>query len=278
MRREGELGREFVVTYRDRLAPNEQLVDGEFWPEAPAGATGEISIEQRLAERHRIQIGDLVRFDIAGREVEARVTSVREVDWEDSTRGGFMFVFRPGLLDRGPHTFIAPVRLSAEPAARARLQHDLVARYPNVSAIDVQEILDRVATVLDAVTLAISIAGAVALAGGLLILVGAVAMTRFERVYEAAIFRTLGATTRTLGAMLAIEYGVLGTLAGLAGGLGALGLGWAVARWVLDIAWRPAAGLTLAGALAAGALVAAVGVAASFDVLRRKPLGALRAE
>jgi len=278
VRREGELGREFVVTYRDRLAPNERLIAGELWPEAPAGDAGQISVEAGLAERHRVRLGDLVRFDIAGRAVEARVTSIRTVDWEDSAQGGFMFVFRPGLLDRGPHTFIAPVRMSADPAARARLQHDLVTRFPNVSAIDVREILDRVAAVLDAVTLAVSIVGAVALAGGLLILVGAVAMTRFERVYEAAIFRTLGATTRTLAAMLALEYGVLGTLAGLAGGLGALGLGWAVARWVLDIAWRPAAGLTLAGALGAGALVAAVGVAASLDVLRRKPLSSLRAE
>jgi len=177
-----------------------------------------------------------------------------------------------------PHSFIAPVRMAPDPTARARLQHDLVTRFPNVSAIDVREILDRVAAVLDAVTLAVSIVGAVALAGGLLILVGAVAMTRFERVYEAAIFRTLGATTRTLGAMLALEYGVLGALAGLSGGLGALGLGWVVARWVLDITWRPAAGLTAVGALGAGALVAAVGVAASLEVLRRKPLSSLRAE
>jgi len=278
VRAEGELGREFVVTYRDRLAPNERLIEGDLWPADAVGDVGQVSVEQGLAERHRIRIGDRLRFDIAGRPVEARVTSLREVDWEDSAQGGFMFVFRPGLLDRGPHTFIAPVRMAADQAARARLQHDLVARFPNVSAIDVREILERVTAVLDAVTLAVSIVGGVALVGGLLILVGAVAMTRFERVYEAAIFRTLGATTRTMGAMLALEYGVLGTLAGLTGGLGALGLAWVVARWVLDIAWRPAAGLTLAGALGAGALVAVVGVAASFDVLRRKPLGALRAE
>lgn len=277
MRGRGSLGREFVVTYRDRLAPNERLVEGDFWP-AGADETGEVSIEKGLGDRAGIQMGDRLRFDIAGRRVEARVVSIREVDWENSTNGGFMFVFRPGVLDRAPHTFIAPLSVAPDPALRARLQHALVAAFPNVSAIDVREILDRVASVFDAVALAISIVGGVALAGGLLILVGAVAMTKFQRVYEAAIFRTLGATTRTLGAMLALEYGVLGMLAGLAGGLGALALGWGVARWVLDIPWRPAGALTIAGAIASAALVSVVGVAANLDVLRRKPLGTLRAE
>lgn len=219
-----------------------------------------------------------MRFDIAGRSVEARVASVREVDWEDSTNGGFMFVFRPGLIDRAPHTYLAPLRVSSDPAARARLQHDLVVAFPNVSAIDIREILTRIRSVVDAVTLAVSIVGTIALASGLLILVGAVAMTKFQRVYEAAILRTLGATTRTIATMLALEYSLLGLVAGLTGGIGALGLGWAVARYLLDIPWRPATALTLGGTAACGALVGAVGVLTSLDVLRRKPLPTLRAE
>jgi putative ABC transport system permease protein len=284
IRGRGSLGREFVITYRDHLAPNETLVGGRFWraekdarDDFPQGA-GEVSIEVGLRDRVGIQIGDLIRFDIAGRTVEARVTSVRRVDWEDSSNGGFMFVFRPGLLDRAPHTFLAPLRIDADPAVRARLEHDLVVRYPNVSAIDLREILDRVRAVLDAVTLAVSIVGGIALASGLLILTGAVAMTKFQRVYEAAILRTLGATTRTVAATLALEYGVLGFVAGAAGGAGALALGWAVTRYVFDIPWRPAGLLSVGGALGAGVLVAVVGVAANFDVLRRKPLATLRAE
>jgi len=284
VRRRGSLGREFVITYRDRLAPNETLVDGRFWSagEAGRGATppagGEVSIEVGLRDRAGLQLGDVVRFDIAGRTVEARVTSVRRVDWEDSSNGGFMFVFRPGLLDRAPHTFLVPVRVDPDPAVRARLEHDLVVRYPNVSAIDLREILERVRSVLDAVTLAISIVGGIALVSGLLILIGAVAMTKFQRVYEAAILRTLGATTRTVAAMLALEYGALGLVAGIAGGGGALVLGWAVTRFVFDIPWRPAGVLSVVGAIGAAALVAMVGVAASLDVLRRKPLATLRAE
>ena len=205
------------------------MIDGAWWGAgAPSpSAAGEVSIEQGLRARAGIQLGDLLRFDIAGRSVEARVTSVREVDWEDSSNGGFMFVFRPGLLDRAPHTFIAPLRVSSDPGARARLQHDLVVAFPNVSAIDIREILARVRSVVDAVTLAVSIVGTIALASGLLILVGAVAMTKFQRVYEAAILRTLGATTRTIATMLALEYLAAGSRrrSGRRGGGARAGLG-----------------------------------------------------
>jgi putative ABC transport system permease protein len=103
-------------------------------------------------------------------------------------------------------------------------------------------------------------------------------MTKFQRVYEAAVFRTLGASTRTLTAMLALEYGVLGLLSGTIGAAGAVVLSWAVSRHLLEIRWVPAPGLSAAGVLLTAALVAAVGVVASADVLRRKPLATLRAE
>src|SRR6185437_17069026 len=112
--------------------------------------------------------------------------------------------------------------------------------FPNVSAIDVREILQTITQAVGTITLAISIVGGIALLSGVLILAGAVAMTKFQRVYEAAILRTLGASTRTLGAMLALEYGGLGLLAGLVGAAGAVALTWAVSRHVLDIPWRPA--------------------------------------
>jgi putative ABC transport system permease protein len=132
--------------------------------------------------------------------------------------------------------------------------------------------------VVDNVILAISIVGGVALLSGLLILIGAVAMTKFQRVYEAAILRTLGASTRTLGAMLALEYCALGLLAGLIGALGALGLSWAVTRHLFEIPWEPAPLLLVTGMILTGAIVGTIGVLASGDVLRKKPLSTLRAE
>jgi putative ABC transport system permease protein len=235
-------------------------------------------VEFGVHERHDINIGDLMRFDVLGRSIEARVRSIRRVKWEDSRSGGFMFVFRPGALSNAPHTFIGFVRGPADPTDRARLQHELVSAFPNVTAIDGREILTRIQAVVDNVILAISIVGGVALFSGVLILIGAVAMTKFQRVYEAAILRTLGASTRTLGTMLALEYCALGLLAGLIGAAGALGLSWAVTRYLFEIPWEPAPLLLSAGTLLTMCLVGTIGVLASADVLRRKPLGTLRAE
>ena len=275
----GSLSREYTITYRDHLEANETIAGGRFWgADAGAGRPAEVSIEESIHDRFDINIGDEMRFDVLGRGITARVTSIRRVEWSDSRAGGFMFVFRPDALADAPHTFVAFVKGPQDGAARARLQYDLVSRFPNVTTIDGREILGRIQKVLDNAVLGISIVGGVALLSGVLILIGAVAMTKFQRVYEAAILRTLGAGTRLLTATLAIEYAALGLLAGIIGAAGALGLSWGVARYVLDIAWHPAPGLLSAGALLTMVLVTAVGVLASAEVLRKKPLATLRAE
>jgi putative ABC transport system permease protein len=279
VRGRGSLAREYTVTYRPDLQPNEEVTSGQFWSSpVAAGAEQEVSIEQSIHERFGINVGDAMRFDVAGRAFEAKVTSVRRVRWEDSRSGGFMFVFRPGALAQAPHTFVGFVRGPAAADARARLQYDLVSRYPNVSAIDARDVIARIKAIVDNVVLAISIVGGIALASGVLILIGAVAMTKFQRVYEAAVLRTLGASTRLLTTMVALEYSALGLLAGLIGALGALALSWAVTKYLLDIVWKPEPVLLLIGAFLTMALVTVVGVAASAEVLRQKPLGALRAE
>lgn len=277
VRRRG-LGREYVITYRSHLEANEVMQAGELWDgPVPDGGTPEVSIEEGIAMRG-IGIGDLMRFDIAGREIEARVTSIREVDWSEARNGGFMFVFRPGPFEDAPRTFIALVRAPREPAGRAALQRDLITSYPNVSAIDIREIIRTIQGVVQNITLAITIVGVIALGSGMLILIGAVAMTRFQRHYEAAIYRTLGASTRRLTAMVAVEYGVLGTLAGLLGAGGAVALSWAVTTRLLEMAWEPAIHIAAIGVAATAAVVLMVGLIASLDVLVKKPLGSLRGE
>jgi len=217
-------------------------------------------------------------FDILGRQVTAKVTSIRDVDWRESRAGGFIFVFRPGVLDNAPQTFVAPLKGPADAAARARFQRDLVDRFANVTVIDIREFLETVRDVISKVTLAVTVVGGLVLFSGVLILIGAVAMTKFQRVYEAAVFKTLGANTRTIARMLLLEYGVLGSLAGLVGSLGAIPLTWAVTRHVLDVPWTIFPSEEIAGVVLTAVLVAAIGVISSLDVLRNKPLSTLRAE
>jgi putative ABC transport system permease protein len=276
VRARGSLAREYTVTYRDHLEPNERITAGAFW--TGASTESEVSVEKGIHERFAINVGDVMRFDILGRVISARVSSIREVDFRDARSGGFMFVFRPGSLGEAPQTFVAPLKGPDDSAARARFQHDLVERFPNVSVIDFHEILETVRDIMAKVTLAITVVGGLVLFSGALILVGAVAMTKFQRVYEAAVFKTLGANTRTIARMLLFEYGVLGSLAGIVGSLGAVGLTWGVSRYALEIPWRIFAGEHVGGVALTAALVAAIGVLSSLDVLRHKPLATLRAE
>jgi putative ABC transport system permease protein len=276
------LSREFTVTYRAGLQPNEQVVAGQWWGPEPTGGgadnEAEVSIEEGFLERNRIHVGDHMQFDVLGRVVTARVASIRRVDWQDFRTGGFMFVFRPGIFDRAPHTFIASLQGPRDAEARARMQAGLVARFPNVSVIDLREILQTIQGIVANVTLAVTVVGALVLLSGALILVGAVSMTKFRRVYEAAILKTLGASGRLVAAMLVLEYGVLGLIAGAVGALGAVALSWGVARYVLELPWEPAPLLTVGGIVATAGGGAAVGVLSSLDVLRHKPLATLRAE
>ena len=282
VRRMRGLGREYVITYRDHLESNETLLKGQFWTgqgALPSDASElQVSIERSIHERFNIGVGDMMRFEVLGRSLHARVMSVRDVEWEDARNGGFMFVFRPGPLSEAPHGYIGIIRAPEATANRAAMQYELVKQFPNVSAIDIREVLKSVQEVIDNVTLGVTVVGGIALFGGVLILVGAVAMTKFQRVYEAAILRTLGADTKTLTSMVAAEYLTLGLLAGVIGAGGALVLSWAVCRFVFTIDWHPTPGLMVIGALTTTLLVTVIGVVASLDVLRKKPLATLRAE
>ena len=278
VRGRGGLSREFTITYRPHLEGNEELIDGEWWDGTPVSGMAEVSVEESLRRRFQLQIGDEMRFDVLGRIVTARVTSFREVDFRDFRAGGFMFVFRPGTFEEAPHTFIAALKGPVEGEARTRMQGALVTQFPNVSVIDLREVLDTIQDIVANVTLAITVVGGLVLLSGSLILVGAVSMTKFRRVYEAAILKTLGASSRLIAAMLLLEYGVLGAIAGTVGALGAVVLSWAVATYALELTWEPSTAITLWGIAATAVFVAAIGVLASIDVLRHKPLATLRAE
>jgi putative ABC transport system permease protein len=281
------LAREYTVTYRPHLEANEQIIEGAWWGDVPLQGEPEVSVEERFSDRDndgnfrigsRINVGDQMQFDVLGRIITARVTSVRRVDWQDFRAGGFMFVFRPGTFDQAPHTFISALQGPRDPDERAQMQAQLVARFPNVSVIDLREILQTVQAIVNNVTLAVTVVGALVLLSGVLILVGAVSMTKFRRVYEAAILKTLGANSRLIATMLVLEYGVLGAIAGTVGALGAIVLSWAVARFALELPWEPTPLITITGIVATSALVSVIGVLASLDVLRHKPLATLRAE
>jgi putative ABC transport system permease protein len=275
-RERGQLGREYVVTYRPRLDFNETIVAGQFWDETPS-AEPEVSIEEALRGVGGIDLGSTVTFDVQGRKLTARVTSVRRVDWRNS-RTGFIVLFRPGALDNAPQTFVGAVDGPTSEPERSRFQRAIVDRFPNVSVIDVADIVRGVGRILSNITLGVSFIGGFVFLSGALILVGSIAMTKFQRVYEAAVLKTLGARRRVLLSIMLAEYGLLGLVAGLVGAAAANGLSYAVARYVFEIDWTFAPALNALGVAATVLLVSAVGALSSLDVLTKKPLSILRAQ
>ena len=284
VRERNELAREFGLTFRTTLEPNEAVISGRFW-DAPLTSPlskdidTEVSLEEDLHNESGLQIGDVVRFDAGGRVLRARITSIRHLTWEEMQNGGFVFVLRPApAVDQAPYTMVGFVKLPDDPARRVAFQRALISAAPNVSAIDVRDIMQSIRDVVDNVMLGVTVVGGVMLVGGIAILVGAVAMTRFQRLYEAAIYRTLGASTRLLSTMVFVEYGLLGIVAGLLGAGGALVLSYLLATYLFDIDWVAAPAFVAAGVILTALLVSVVGWAASVDVLRRKPLTTLRQE
>ncbi|HXV59436.1 MAG TPA: FtsX-like permease family protein, partial [Vicinamibacteria bacterium] len=275
VREQGSLGREYTITYRDHLEDNERILDGAFWDGAHS-TDPEVSIESSLRDRYQIDVGDRMTFDIMGRRIVAKVTSIRDVEWSDARNGGFMFVFRPGGLEDVPNTYAGFIKGPRDPMERARFQRDLVADYYNISIVDLRDVLDALAQVVDKVSLAISVVGSVALLSGAMILLGSVAMTKYQRRYETAIFRTLGASRRRVATMMLLEYGTLGAIAGIIGAVGGGVLAFLLSNRILEVPFRPELVSNLAAVLIAALAVSLVGVAVTLDVVRQKPLAILR--
>jgi len=275
VRERGGLGREYTVTYRNHIEDNEEVIAGEFWDETHS-AELEVSIESSLRDRYEMDVGDRITFDIMGRELEARISSVRFLEWSDARNGGFMFVFRPGGLASVPNTFAGFIKAPAPAIERARFQRDVLSGFPNISVVDLRDVLDALGGVVEKISIAISVVGSIALLSGGLILLGSVAMTKYQRRYETAIFRTLGASRRRVAMMMFFEYGTLGLLAGVIGASGAQVLTYLLSVQVLEIPFRVAFLTNASAVVLAAVAVSVVGVVVTLDVLRQKPLTILR--
>ncbi len=277
---QGQIGREFAITYRDKLEVNDKVIAGNWWNgEAARSASDvpDVSVEESMANTLHVTAGDSITFDISGRKITARVASVRRIDVRNA-RTAFVFVFRPGPLDKAPQSYAATVLRHLPETDRTHLQRAVLDKFPNVQIFDVDDIIDAVNKLINNFVIAVSFVGSFVLLSGIMILIGSVALTKSQRIYENAIMKTLGARRRTLAAILFAEYGLLGLLAGIIATAFATGLSWVVCVYLMDIEWSFDPLLTLAGVFVTAALVTIVGVAAGFDVLFRKPLATLRSQ
>lgn len=273
----GMLMRDYVCTYRNYVDPNEEVIAGTYWDSMPT-TQPEISIEEIVQKELKLNLGDSMTFDFAGTRVTAKVTSVRRVDWK-SARIGFFIVFRPGPLDQLPQQMlITAVKAPPPGPARVNFQRGLLERFTNISVIDVRDILEAASKVIDTVSTAVTFVGGFVFLSGLLILIGSIAMTKYHRLYESAILKTLGAKRKLIILITLIEYGVIGLLAGLIGSAAAILLSWSVSKYGLEIGWSFVPSINVVGVGLTLLLVTVIGVLSSWDVMIKKPLGILRAE
>jgi putative ABC transport system permease protein len=275
------LNGEYRLTERFALEPSERVVAGEFWPET-AAKEPEISVEESYAAWLAFGIGDVATFDIAGRRVDARVTSVRKIERRARALSNLVradFLFRPGTLEHYPHTFVGAAKGPADNAARARLQNEMLSRYPGMTLVDALDDLSEVRRRIADVSTAVSVLGGFVSICGVLTLIGSVAMTKLQRVYEAAVMKTLGAKRRVLLKITLVEYAVLGLLAGVVGSGCSIAVTWVMSRFGNQpIPWHFHPWINLAGAVFTAVVVTIVGLAATLDVAARKPLSLLRGE
>jgi len=273
--------REYRSTYRSALGSAEEVVAGR-WFEGPygSGRTAQdpvaISVEADLAGELQVGVGDPVTWDVQGATVYSRVSSLREVNWA-RFEPNFFVVFAPGALDRAPQTWVTLTRVT-DGLARGRVQRALAERAANVTSVDLGEVQRALESVVDRVALAIRFMALFSLATGAVVLIGAIATSRWQRIREGTLLRTLGATRAQVLRILSVEYAALGLAAALVASTLAGLAGWALARWVFDAAFiLPVAPMAvLAASLVL--LTTVVGLWNSLDVLERPPLEVLRAE
>ena len=262
--------REFNLSTTNVLPEANEIVAGEWFKDAPGVA--EASVEQSILERLNLKLGDTMRFDMAGLIVDARITSVRKLEW-GSMRANFFVIINPAAMANAPTTYMTAFHL---PQGGSNVGNALSRAYPNLTVIDVSGIIRQLQEVLDQVVTAVEFLFLFTLASGLLVLYAALMGSQAERTREAGLLRALGATRQQLAQAQRIEFVLVGGLAGLLAASGAAALGWGLATYQFKFPWVFEPGVWLAG-LVVGALCAIIGGWFGLrGVLRQPPLQTLR--
>ncbi|MBS4048304.1 MAG: FtsX-like permease family protein [Alphaproteobacteria bacterium] len=260
------------LTYARDLPAGSKLTAGKWWPRDYNGPPL-ISIEERAAQGLNVGLGDKLTVNVLGRDIEAEIASIRQLDW--SSMGiNFVLVFSPGLLERAPHTFLATVK--ASPAAELDLFRSVTQKFPGISVVRMKDVLTELNSIVLKLGAAVRGAAAITLIAGLIVLAGALAAEHRRRLKEGAILKALGATRRDVILAHVIEYGTVG----LVGALLAFLLGWAAAWAMVTVLMNAqfyfAPGVAAATALGGVAATLLLGLAGAWQALAAKPAPLLR--
>jgi putative ABC transport system permease protein len=270
------LNHEFRTTYRDSLTDSEELMAGEWYPKMEAKSPIRISISDNLARDAKLEVGDPVVFNVQGVLMETIVGSIRKVDWSQ-VQLNFSIVFPVGVLEQAPQFYVMST-MAPDETVSAALQQDLVAKFPNLSIIDLRQVFNLVDDILEKVSWVINFMAFFSIFTGIIVLIGSVRTSKYQRIKESVLLRTLGAKNKQILQISAFEYLFLGLLGSLVGLILALLASVALALFVFKEPFIPSGipflvflpGITL--------LVLAIGLSNIQTVLRSSPLEVLRRE
>lgn len=270
------LNHEFRTTYRDTLTPSEELVEGEWIPEAKANDPIYISISDDLASDANVTVGDDVTFNVQGVLMDTKIGSIRQVDW-GQMQVNFNIVFPKGVLEQAPQFAVITTAASDEQSS-ADLQRNLVAKFPNVSIIDLRQVFTIIEDILDKVSWIINFMAFFSIITGFIVLIGSVRTGKYQRIKESVLLRTIGARNSQILKIAALEYLFLGLMGSIVGILLALISSLCLAFFLFQEPFVPSIipfvvflpGITI--------LVIAIGLSNIKTVLSSSPLEVLRRE
>lgn len=266
------LDREFNLSYATVLSADTQVIAGQSW--RAGDKLDQFSVEQGIADKLHLRLGDSLQFDIAGTPITAKISSLRKVNW-DSFKVNFFVIANAPLLQAIPASYITSFYL---PPTASSLLNEMVRTYPNLTVIDVSTIMQTIQDMLNRVTTAVQFVFAFSLAAGLLVLYAALAATRDERAVETALWRVLGAKKQQLWQVQITEFMAIGMLAGMLAATGASVIAWGLSTYVFKLAYHIDWWLWISAISVGGVGVSVAGVLGLWRISRVPPLVTLRGE
>jgi len=268
------LTREYRVTYRDSLISTEKLSEGEWMPRSSPGQVVPISVEERFARHNRLKIGDKLLFNVQGVQMMTMIKSLRTVNYA-RVQTNFLVVFPAGVLEQAPKFYVEITRVP-DSKVSANFQQLVVRSFPNVSVVDLGLVLNIIDELLGKIGFVIKFMSAFSIITGLIVLIASVRISKYQRIQESVLLRTMGASRRQILTITALEYFFLGALAAATGILISLVSSWALAKYTFDASFSPD-WLAISGIFAfISLLTIAIGLLNSRGVLNKPPLEVLR--
>jgi putative ABC transport system permease protein len=263
--------REFNLSHSATPPEHNRITAGRWVNDEADG----LSVEEGLAQDLGLKLGDVLRFDVAGKLQEGRISSLRKVDW-GSMRANFFVMFPRGAMPDVPLSYISAFKAPAAVAGKPSFDSQLSRDFPNITNIDVSATIGQLQRVLDQVIRAVEFLFGFTLLSGLVVLFAAISATRETRSREFAIMRAMGASGRLLAQVQRAELLGVGALAGLLASVAAMAVGWLLARYAFEFTWNPSSVVPLLGSVAGALLALAAGWWGLREVLRRPVLQTLR--